>query len=641
MPTLRGDSEKHTIREQTDSYEPLAQESSGGRDCRAAKSDGSFKQFTAAVVFSGLIPIVALIAWASHIAKEPYILDRFAGAKIGGRLTQGQAKALDVICGALLGPLLMATLNFIWFSSAHVAVINEQTRKERGVPLTSLVALSSTYSGSFDLFNLYNLVRGRTWRLGFFAALTVLAAIGRASFSNMIAYEAYFEDHSAEAPATLRSLSDETLAQSVDFLETDPIKAYNYTPTQQAEISGQISALLTGLNFRAASSLLADGKAYIGTNATTNSLDILPPSVVQLVSVPGYRLTTECQPAIASNLAAVKSGGYSTSITALWSMGEEAPSDQTEEGLLLRAQYPGVPETMQGAYNDYYAFVGFSLNKSDIVLAYMASFNKTGRVISSTFGDVAPGAFNMTMSGFRGTKAVMTAWGIRCVLYRQEGTLNYSRGDNQQWNITSSQFRSEKQQVPSLLGDWQTILNYNAPGAVIPGLGPPVGKTAGVPCQGDIDCTDPLNFEMYAQNFLYASARVEQIIYNVAAEDKGRDLPEYSYSVDGAVKEEFYRITYVPLILLFGLLSLIGAAIITGAMLIYTSRTLSTQSFRQVDVLRLVFDSVIGLRHDIPKMTEMKEQDNDTLQEWAKRCFVSYTEEDEKGRRVVRLSNRD
>lgn len=65
-------------------------------------------------------------------------------------------------------------------------------------------------------------------------------------------------------------------------------------------------------------------------------------------------------------------------------------------------------------------------------------------------------------------------------------------------------------------------------------------------------------------------------MYNVAAADPARDLPECFYSASGGVDEVFYRITYVPLILLVGLLSLIGAATITGVMLVYTSSTLST-----------------------------------------------------------------
>lgn len=106
-------------------------------------------------------------------------------------------------------------------------------------------------------------------------------------------------------------------------------------------------------------------------------------------------------------------------------MDEDVPlaptsSDSAEKGgALLVAEYPGVPASIQGAYNEYYAFVGFSPNKSEAVLAYMTSFNltQTQNIISSGYGNVHPGAFNMTSSGFRGTKWIMTTWGVRCALY--------------------------------------------------------------------------------------------------------------------------------------------------------------------------------------------------------------------------------
>ncbi|KAK7754503.1 hypothetical protein SLS62_003523 [Diatrype stigma] len=638
----------------TNSYEPLVYGKLDRPSTTATASSWPLRAFSAAILLSAILPLIALFLWASKIAQTPGALGTFAGAQIGGMLSQSQAKALDVACGALLGPLLMAALNYIWFSSARVSAVNERTRnnKERGVPLTSLVAVSSTSSGSFDLFNLYDLVRGRTWRLCFFAALTMLSAVARASLCNLIVYEAYLEDRDSTDVAVLRALSDNVVSQASAFTAMDPIATYKYTPDQQADISGQISTLLTGLYFRDASSHLDYSGAYVGVNATTGSMNSLPQSVVRLVDLPAYRLTVKCEPAVPSSLTVVQFGSLSTHITALWSVGEDiqlAPSSSESAGkggTLLVAEYPGVPASIQSAYNEYYAFVGFAPNKSEAVLAYMTSFNLTQSkyIISSRYGDVHPSAFNMTSSGFR-TKLIMTAWGVRCALYRQDGYANYSRSgsrDNQSqsWEVAATRFQGEKRRVPSFLGDWQ--LEYSAPGAVIPGLGPPLAATAGVPCEG-LSCSSvrPLDFGTYAQNFLYASAAAEQIVYNVAAADPARDLPEYFYNASGGVEEVFYRITYVPLILLVGLLSLAGAATITGIMLIYTSSTLSTRSFRQVDVLRLVFDGVLGLWGDIPAMAKMKEQDNDALQEWAKQYFVSYTEEEEGGRRVVRLSNLD
>ncbi|RYP55097.1 hypothetical protein DL768_000216 [Monosporascus sp. mg162] len=214
-----------------------------------------------------------------------------------------------------------------------------------------------------------------------------------------------------------------------------------------------------------------------------------------------------------SNLAVVQSGGYSTEITAPWYTGENLVSDSDSpttgaqaDAVLLSADYPGVSASIQGAYNDYYAFVGFSPDKTEAVLAYMSSFNLTRYVILSRFGDVRPSVFNMTVSGSGDSKATVTLWGVRCTLYRQEGYPNYSRGE---------------------------ISN---------GLSRILGS--------------------------------------------------------GVRSCEFYRITSGPVNLLPGPLSLIGAATITAVMLIYTSGTLSTRTFRQADVFRLVSDGVFGLWSD-------------------------------------------
>lgn len=185
---------------------------------------------------------------------------------------------------------------------------------------------------------------------------------------------------------------------------------------------------------------------------------------------------------------------------------------------------------------------------------------------------------------------------------------------------------NEKRRVPSFLGDWQLGLNYNDLEAVIPGLGPPLAATVCLPCGGDDEekgrtCSNsgsrPLDFGTYAQNFLHASAVAEQIMYNVAAgltgvllqrhRRRGRVvLPHHvrpAHPAGGVAEPRrsgHYHGCHARL---------------------HTPSTLSTRSFRQVDVLRLVFDGVLGLWGDTPAMSKMKEQDNDALQGWAKRSF--------------------
>jgi hypothetical protein len=57
------------------------------------------------------------------------MFDTFVGEKYGGRFSQAQAKAIDVVTGALLAPLFMAASNHVWFDSARVLVVNEQQAK--------------------------------------------------------------------------------------------------------------------------------------------------------------------------------------------------------------------------------------------------------------------------------------------------------------------------------------------------------------------------------------------------------------------------------------------------------------------------------------------------------------------------------
>ena len=103
----------------------------------------------------------------------------------------------------------MATLNFVWFGSARVSALNEQQAKP--IPLRTLVAASGTTGGNYDLFNLRNLLMGKTWTLGLFALLTMLSAVLRTALSNVIAYKAFSKLSSLQTSVLLRLQSDVTI----------------------------------------------------------------------------------------------------------------------------------------------------------------------------------------------------------------------------------------------------------------------------------------------------------------------------------------------------------------------------------------------------------------------------------------------
>ena len=106
-----------------------------------------------AVILSTLIPFAALITWITRRQIDgssfSTIFETFSGERIGGRLTQPQAKAIDVVTSAILAPLTVAAFNYVLFNSARVSIVSEKSRKP--IPLRSLVAISSTSSGSYSL----------------------------------------------------------------------------------------------------------------------------------------------------------------------------------------------------------------------------------------------------------------------------------------------------------------------------------------------------------------------------------------------------------------------------------------------------------------------------------------------------------
>ncbi|KAL4899225.1 hypothetical protein BDW74DRAFT_183968 [Aspergillus multicolor] len=145
------------------------------------------------------------------------------------------------------------------------------------------------------------------------------------------------------------------------------------------------------------------------------------------------------------------------------------------------------------------------------------------------------------------------------------------------------------------------------------------------------------HWTIYALNYLYACGEAERILLEVAAQNASTDIPLYHYTVDAVTKDQKYRITYIPLLLILGLISTVGAGAITWAMLFYSWATHSAQSVRRVDGLRLVVDSISGLRDFADEMEVARTITQADLDKWANRFHVQYQEVGEKGNLAVRL----
>ena len=479
--------------------------------------------------------------------------------------------------------------------------------------------------------------------LGF---LFLLSGSAAKMFSNFIAYEAFTTDILNSQQATLRLMSDAYIdSPQFDALLTGgsgSLSQTQFPASQQADIANQMTALLTGLNFQSAVDKLDAGTAYIGTNATAASLNALDQKVVGLTNVPGYRLSIDCQPGQPTQFGARQFGETFFKFAVSF----DCPATANLScGAMYYADMPGMMSIgLATSHNNVYPYVGFLVNKTSVFLGYLFSFNDTRYVLTSSFGEVYPASFNMTTSGFKSTKSIMTTWGISCSIMRQEGFLNYTRNPGRPWTIAGNSFSASKSVVKSALGNWQLALNYQAPISTISGIGPALAVTAGsIGDSMDIsqgypesDAT-PLNWTIFALNYLYASGEAQRIPYETAAENSSSNKPDYFYQVSSTITVQLYRITYIPLLLLLGLLCVLGAAAITCAMLFYTWNAHSTQVARELDSLRLLVDSVAGLQEWAPKMAAAGILNKGDLKNLAAKFRVRYCEVIERGAVVVRL----
>ncbi|KAF4302412.1 hypothetical protein GTA08_BOTSDO10418 [Botryosphaeria dothidea] len=514
---------------------------------------------------------------------------------------------------------MMVPLNYLWFGKARTCAINEQTTR-RGVPLNVLVEASSTFTGTYDLAKLY----------------TLLSGLARTSFSNLIAYEACDIEVSS-TDLELRMLADERV--NITGEPSLDLQLYDFEKPQQLDLANQITALLNGITMSNATDKLPADLVYIGTNATNKSMEAVPRSVVRM-EVPGYKLSLTCAPETPSQFyysgynggteMVVESGGTTFKYYTPRSQQDFDPSVivmtddgiETACGTTTKADTPVFP---------YTAFAGAA-----VFLAYYAFCNASGAAFRSPWGAVAPPAagYNTHVPAQQDASTPRTrwTWGVRCTTQRADGTLTYARSAAGAWQRAAARFDDAPRAAPSSsLPAWQLNLNYHLPATdyaddvgaqedATLGIGPALGRTAGVPDplalwrwaqegDGHDGLADAIDWRVFAANYLYASGEAERLAYEVGATsgDWRANATSYWYSPEARAMARFYRVT-----------ARVG---------------------RDVDVLRLVVDGVVGLRGDAEGVVaEVARGEKERLERWARGCRVRYEEVlEEDGGMVLRI----
>lgn len=452
----------------------------------------------------------------------------------------------------------------------------------------------------------------------------------------MIAYEVFNEDGSSDNEFSLRLLRDATIESTVTLPEqTTTSDSYGLSNSEFAIAAQSVSDVLYGLNFSPAT--VDEDNGYVGVNATYDSMTNLDKSVTTLIGVPGYRLSAECEPGALNSVTVYPAkDGYVEvlpNITYHRPTAGDRLSPLRDWGYATYSYFSGEEDgvTSIASNSAFPAWGGENaVSKDDFYMIYMMS-GIHRQALHTDYGDLQPvHQYKGDSDGYGRPfeMAPTTSWGLKCVLFQQQGLINYTRSPDLQWSMAATSFNDSMISIPSQLSNWQRV-KVNGDWAP-PQLGVVLfGRDPLKPCStGAEKCLPTRNVSQAVANYVYASGEITRIIHSVAAANasRARGHPEYYHNVMGTANKQYYRITYVPVLLLVALVSIILAALLTTALIMSVKNTVSWSWFRQLDVVRLVVDAVGGsLRHqDKQHFAKLCCASDDEIFTWSQEYRVAY-----------------
>lgn len=198
-----------------------------------------------------LAPVITLLIWLS-VALPCGVKINFESSALGGKLTQTQAKAIDVLCSVVFAPFLVAAFDYFWFNAMRVVALNEQTLA-MGAPIQALATACSADSGSYNALKTWTFVRTKRGVLQAFAFLLLFSAAAKSLLANIIAYEA-FEVITVVETSGFKSLVNPIIdpSDSSDLCPYREFRKLNFSESQQEEFASQQASTLMELSYRSA-----------------------------------------------------------------------------------------------------------------------------------------------------------------------------------------------------------------------------------------------------------------------------------------------------------------------------------------------------------------------------------------------------
>jgi hypothetical protein len=299
-----------------------------------AKNRDTLFRFTL-LCFTLCAPPIVLICWALKVFRTQH-LDFWLSAPIGGQFSQIVAKGIDFLCGAIIAPLIMATVNLAWFSFARSVNPGHQT----SASLKSFLEMSTTSCGSYEPWKLWNLVRSKSPRFRFFALLVLFAAITTSLFVNVIAYEGFVINQPFFGDATLRYISNPYPSYILDNANSLVQNPFKLSKREQAMLAVEYTTTMNNVAFglypQDYGQLWQPGQ-FISANTTKKALDGLSGNIKELQNVPAFRQTMFCEPANISTFTVLANTPKTLSISVGANSTSTRPDDNTSKSIRLSA----------------------------------------------------------------------------------------------------------------------------------------------------------------------------------------------------------------------------------------------------------------------------------------------------------------
>ncbi|KAL2691200.1 hypothetical protein Neosp_001581 [[Neocosmospora] mangrovei] len=541
------------------------------------------------IAIAGLAALSAacwLVAFIQTKADGGYI----KAVRIGGNVNSTGAKLIDAAVSMLVAPAILLIANWHMFKLARLSAVSEHGKRDSEASLNVLVEVAGTDWGSTSPLKFWTFLQSQKPRIICLGVISILSSLSFSLLSNVTAYEEAGSVNTTTTLEAMQGMQDfSTLTPPLKIDDNERLQILN-------DLENQLQRLqATHLNPRS--------EGFLGVNISSRARLEMRPTIEQLFNVPAYQIQALCEP---SNLSAVSIGSPDKNDSHVRFNLEEAATSSGSGPTQFRADFgiveellarQGIETARTNGSSVRYPLIAFSGTAT-----WIGGFSYTGNETVDSLRTIG----NDTLVPFRAKGVVrspscaeesesrsesydLTFWGVVCSLKRWSGTATANLTGTT-LSLTQSSLDGEKveaeNETPILLLA-QTFDTFES-GRVgrSPGIGGYLLRAAHRAYR-EAGLSD-WDIETLVDAFVWYEAAMREAIQGNKSDAKIEGLVSQVEVLEK--KPDTYTMTFVPWMLLFGLVALGVACALTFALSLDSLGVPSFRSGRVLDAVRLTAD---------------------------------------------------